>query len=107
VGSELRGSYPSNELSTGTERHPITFITLSFMRFSIISLQRFMADLFAGEKNILPTAYFPNFGNSKPRHSFALDLIKERVMNVIGWRSVPVDNSLLGYDPLNSEPTTE
>lgn len=35
------------------------------------------------------------------------NLIKERGMNVIGWRSVPVDNSMLGCDPLNSEPTTE
>mmetsp|Transcript_53217 Transcript_53217/g.79483 ORF Transcript_53217/g.79483 Transcript_53217/m.79483 type:complete len:1366 (+) Transcript_53217:107-4204(+) len=34
-------------------------------------------------------------------------LAKERGLKVIGWRPVPVDNSMLGRDPLDSEPVTE
>jgi glutamate synthase domain-containing protein 1 len=34
-------------------------------------------------------------------------LTKQRGMEVIGWRKVPVDNSMLGQDPLDSEPITE
>lgn len=34
-------------------------------------------------------------------------LLKERGMGVIGWRKVPVDNSMLGKDPIDSEPITE
>ena len=34
-------------------------------------------------------------------------LVKERGLNTIGWRRVPVDNSMLGKDPLDSEPITE
>ncbi len=34
-------------------------------------------------------------------------LVKEKGLNTIGWRRVPVDNSMLGKDPLDSEPITE
>jgi len=34
-------------------------------------------------------------------------LAKERGLEFIGWRPVPVDNSMLGKDPLDSEPITE
>ena len=34
-------------------------------------------------------------------------LTKERSLNFIGWRPVPVDNSMLGRDPLDTEPITE
>lgn len=34
-------------------------------------------------------------------------LTKERGLSVVGWRPVPVDNSMLGRDPLDSEPVTE
>lgn len=34
-------------------------------------------------------------------------LAKERGLTVVGWRAVPVDNSMLGKDPLDSEPITE
>ena len=34
-------------------------------------------------------------------------LTKERGLDFIGWRPVPVDNSMLGKDPLDSEPITE
>ena len=34
-------------------------------------------------------------------------LTKQRVLEVLGWRPVPVDNSMLGQDPLDSEPDTE
>ena len=34
-------------------------------------------------------------------------LVKERGLKTIGWRPVPVDNSMLGKDPLDSEPITE
>ena len=34
-------------------------------------------------------------------------LTRQRGLNVLGWRPVPVDNSMLGQDPLDSEPDTE
>lgn len=34
-------------------------------------------------------------------------LVKEKKHKVLGWRPVPVDNSALGKDPRDSEPTTE
>ncbi|KAL7521141.1 hypothetical protein ACHAWX_005844 [Stephanocyclus meneghinianus] len=34
-------------------------------------------------------------------------LAKQRGLQVLGWRKVPVDNSMLGRDPLDSEPDTE
>lgn len=34
-------------------------------------------------------------------------LAKQRGLKVLGWRKVPVDNSMLGRDPLDSEPETE
>lgn len=34
-------------------------------------------------------------------------LTKQRGLEVLGWRPVPVDNSMLGQDPLDSEPDTE
>jgi glutamate synthase domain-containing protein 1 len=34
-------------------------------------------------------------------------LAKERGMKFIGWRPVPTDNTMLGRDPLESEPVTE
>jgi glutamate synthase domain-containing protein 1 len=34
-------------------------------------------------------------------------LTKQRGLEVVGWRPVPVDNSMLGQDPLDSEPNTE
>eukprot|EP00554_Chaetoceros_debilis_P004475 CAMPEP_0194095948 /NCGR_PEP_ID=MMETSP0149-20130528/57088_1 /TAXON_ID=122233 /ORGANISM="Chaetoceros debilis, Strain MM31A-1" /LENGTH=1583 /DNA_ID=CAMNT_0038781909 /DNA_START=182 /DNA_END=4931 /DNA_ORIENTATION=+ len=34
-------------------------------------------------------------------------LVKERGLTTIGWRPVPVDNSMLGRDPVESEPITE
>ena len=34
-------------------------------------------------------------------------LTKDRGLNFIGWRPVPVDNSMLGRDPLDTEPITE
>ncbi len=39
--------------------------------------------------------------------SLVARLIKERGLNLVGWRPVPVDNSMLGRDPLDSEPITE
>ena len=33
-------------------------------------------------------------------------LVKERSFATVGWRPVPVDNSMLGRDPLDSEPIT-
>ena len=32
---------------------------------------------------------------------------KQRGLRVLGWRPVPVDNSMLGRDPLSTEPVTE
>mmetsp|Transcript_30072 Transcript_30072/g.72618 ORF Transcript_30072/g.72618 Transcript_30072/m.72618 type:complete len:1603 (-) Transcript_30072:2063-6871(-) len=34
-------------------------------------------------------------------------LTKQRGLEVLGWRPMPVDNSMLGQDPLDSEPDTE
>ena len=33
--------------------------------------------------------------------------VRDRGLSVVGWRPVPVDNSMLGRDPLDSEPATE
>ena len=50
-----------------------------------------------------------------PRNDKALEdckavmerLVKERGLKVVGWRPLPVDNSMLGRDPLDTEPITE
>ena len=34
-------------------------------------------------------------------------LTKQRGLTILGWRPVPVDNTMLGQDPLDSEPDTE
>ena len=34
-------------------------------------------------------------------------LVKQRSLKTVGWTLVPVDNSMLGKDPLDSEPITE
>ena len=34
-------------------------------------------------------------------------MTKQRGLKALGWRPVPVDNSMLGQDPLNTEPVTE
>ena len=34
-------------------------------------------------------------------------LAKQRGLELLGWRPVPVDNTMLGQDPLDSEPATE
>ena len=34
-------------------------------------------------------------------------LVRERGLQVVGWRPVPVDNSMLGKDPVDTEPVTE
>eukprot|EP00559_Dactyliosolen_fragilissimus_P006269 CAMPEP_0184871326 /NCGR_PEP_ID=MMETSP0580-20130426/40651_1 /TAXON_ID=1118495 /ORGANISM="Dactyliosolen fragilissimus" /LENGTH=1626 /DNA_ID=CAMNT_0027373969 /DNA_START=220 /DNA_END=5100 /DNA_ORIENTATION=- len=53
--------------------------------------------------------FFPHGNEQAMKDCKALveRLTKERGLNVIGWRSVPVDNSMLGKDPLDSEPVTE
>lgn len=55
--------------------------------------------------------FFPPGSDNKPTmgdcKSIMERLTKERGLDFIGWRPVPVDNSMLGKEPLDSEPITE
>jgi glutamate synthase (NADH) len=53
--------------------------------------------------------FFPhaNFKALEDCKSILERLCHERGLKVVGWRPVPVDNSMLGKDPLDTEPITE
>lgn len=55
--------------------------------------------------------FFPPGSDTKPVmndcKAITERLVKERGLKTVGWRRVPVDNSMLGKDPLDSEPVTE
>jgi glutamate synthase (NADPH/NADH) len=61
-----------------------------------------------GEYAVANVFFAPNNEQAMAENKARLQrLAKERGMKFIGWRPVPVDNSMLGRDPLDSEPTTE
>jgi glutamate synthase domain-containing protein 1 len=80
-----------------------------FMR--IQAKEHFGVDLPDMGKYAVANVFFPPGSDTKSIMGNCKDtvqrLAKERGLNVLGWRPVPVDNSMLGKDPLNSEPITE
>jgi glutamate synthase domain-containing protein 1 len=81
----------------------------SFMRLQ--AKEHFGAELPEMGKYAVANVFFPPGSDTKPIMGDCKDVVerlaKERGLNVVGWRPVPVDNSMLGKDPLNSEPITE
>lgn len=81
----------------------------SFMR--IKAKEQFGKDLPDAGKYAVANVFFPAGSDTKPImgdcKSILERLTKERGLELIGWRPVPVDNSMLGKEPLDSEPITE
>ena len=73
--------------------------------------QHFGAELPEYGKYSVANVFFPPGSDTKSTMGECKDIVsrlaKERGLNVLGWRPVPVDNSMLGKEPLNSEPITE
>ena len=71
--------------------------------------ERFNATLPAVGKYAVSNVFFPRGDDKALKDCKAIleRLSKERGLKVLGWRPVPVDNSMLGKDPLDSEPITE
>lgn len=79
----------------------------SFMRTKALELFNFRLPK-VGDYAV-SNVFFPH-GNLKALEdckSILERLCHERGLKVVGWRPVPVDNSMLGKDPLDSEPITE
>jgi len=79
----------------------------SFMRTK--AKEHFGIDLPPQGQYAIANVFFPPGNNQTMDECKALmeRLTKERGLTSIGWRPVPVDNSMLGRDPLDTEPTTE
>lgn len=81
----------------------------SFMRAKAMEL--FGAELPAVGKYSVSNIFFPPGSDSTGRLSelegIVERLVRESKHTVLGWRAVPVDNSTLGKDPLDSEPITK
>ena len=81
----------------------------SFMRTKAKEL--FNADLPSMGQYSVSNIFFPPGSDSTGRQSelqgIVERLVRESKHKVLGWRPVPVDNSKLGKDPLDSEPITE
>eukprot|EP00586_Coscinodiscus_wailesii_P002117 CAMPEP_0172483462 /NCGR_PEP_ID=MMETSP1066-20121228/10479_1 /TAXON_ID=671091 /ORGANISM="Coscinodiscus wailesii, Strain CCMP2513" /LENGTH=1606 /DNA_ID=CAMNT_0013247359 /DNA_START=221 /DNA_END=5041 /DNA_ORIENTATION=- len=79
----------------------------SFMRSKAKEL--FDIDLPPFGSYAVSNVFFPNNNPEALRDCKALleRISKERGLKPIGWRPVPVDNSMLGRDPIDSEPVTE
>jgi glutamate synthase domain-containing protein 2/glutamate synthase domain-containing protein 1/glutamate synthase domain-containing protein 3 len=79
----------------------------SFMRTK--ALEVFNAELPPAGEYAVSNVFFPHGNKQAMMDCKAVmeRLAKERGLHVIGWRPVPVDNSMLGKDPLDSEPVTE
>lgn len=71
----------------------------------------FGADLPPSGQYAVANVFFPPGSDSKPTmgdcKTILERLAKERGLSTVGWRPVPVDNSMLGKEPLDSEPITE
>jgi len=81
----------------------------SFMRLK--AKENFGVELPEMGKYAVANVFFPPGSDTRPImgdcKSIVERLAKERGVKVLGWRPVPVDNSMLGKEPLNSEPITE
>jgi glutamate synthase (NADPH/NADH) len=80
----------------------------SFMR--IKAKECFGVDLPETGKYAVANVFFPPGSDTKSVmadcKAILARLTKERGLKTVGWRPVPVDNSMLGKDPLDSEPIT-
>jgi glutamate synthase (NADPH/NADH) len=79
----------------------------SFMRAK--AMEHFGIELPAANEYAVGNVFFPA-GNEESLNDCKAVLerwTKQRGLKVLGWRPVPVDNSMLGRDPLDSEPITE
>eukprot|EP00529_Nitzschia_sp_RCC80_P006936 CAMPEP_0113489594 /NCGR_PEP_ID=MMETSP0014_2-20120614/26609_1 /TAXON_ID=2857 /ORGANISM="Nitzschia sp." /LENGTH=1622 /DNA_ID=CAMNT_0000383335 /DNA_START=70 /DNA_END=4934 /DNA_ORIENTATION=- /assembly_acc=CAM_ASM_000159 len=81
----------------------------SFMRSKAKEL--FAVDLPPAGQYAVGNVFFPPGSDTKNVMSDCKAtmerLIRERGLTTVGWRRVPVDNSMLGKEPLDSEPITE
>ena len=81
----------------------------SFMRLK--AKETFGAELPEQGKYTVGNVFFPPGSDKKNIMADCKEiverLVKERGHKSVGWRPVPVDNSMLGKDPLDSEPITE
>jgi glutamate synthase (NADPH/NADH) len=79
----------------------------SFMRAKAVEL--FKYELPKVGDYAVSNVFFPhaNLKALEDCKSILERLCHERGLKVVGWRPVPVDNSMLGKDPLDSEPITE
>jgi glutamate synthase domain-containing protein 1 len=81
----------------------------SFMRNQAKTI--FGANLPDAGKFAVANVFFPPGSNADDKmldcKAILERLVKERSFSTVGWRPVPVDNSMLGRDPLDSEPITE
>ena len=81
----------------------------SFMRLK--AKEQFGTDLPPPGQYAVANVFFPPGSDSKmvlgDCKAIMERLTKERGLDFIGWRPVPTDNSMLGKDPLDSEPITK
>lgn len=81
----------------------------TFMRLK--AKEHFAAELPPVGQYAVANVFFPPGSDTKPTmgdcKAIMERLTKERGLDLIGWRPVPVDNSMLGKEPLDSEPITE
>ena len=81
----------------------------SFMRTK--AKECFGAELPPMGQYCVANIFFPPGSDSTGRQAelkgVVEQLVRESKHKVLGWRLVPVDNSQLGKDPLDSEPITE
>jgi len=79
----------------------------SFMRK--VALENFKSELPGVGEYAVGNIFFPheNMQALKDCKAVLERLLKERGIKIMGWRKVPVDNSMLGQDPIDSEPITE
>ena len=78
----------------------------SFMRS--VALSAWGADLPPLGDYCVGNVFFPNDRGKVARAKKILeDTVRRSGLGVLGWRKVPVDNSMLGKDPIDSEPITE
>lgn len=81
----------------------------SFMRLQ--AKENFGVELPPAGQYAVANVFFPPGSDTKPVMKDCKNILErlanERNCKVIGWRPVPVDNSMLGKEPLDSEPITE
>ena len=78
----------------------------SFMRS--IAEKEFNYTLPPADEYCVGNVFFPRDPAKQEAAKKTMDtMIKRAGLSLVGWRPVPVDNTMLGKDPLDSEPYTE